>query len=153
MGAWTCPDCGAPFANRNAAHSCARVDLDRHFAKARPGVRAAFDRLVEIASADGPIPVVAQKSRIVFAAPMRFLAIQVPRDRLRGHVLHDRAVPHRVVTEIVPNAYESGLYLHRFAIRSAAEIDEAFAALVREAARRVGRRERLRERPARLVTR
>jgi hypothetical protein len=68
--AWTCPDCGAPFANRNASHSCVRVDLDRHFDKARPGVRAAFDRLVELASVDGPIPVVAQKSRIVFASPM-----------------------------------------------------------------------------------
>ena len=78
---WTCPDCGAPFANRDASHSCVVIDLDPHFEKARPGVRAAFDRLVEIASVDGPIPVVAQKTRIVFASPMRFLAIQVPRDR------------------------------------------------------------------------
>lgn len=141
--AWTCPDCGAPFANRNASHSCVRVDLDRHFDKARPGVRAAFDRLVELASVDGPIPVVAQKSRIVFASPMRFLAIQVPRDRLRGHVLHDRPVAHPVVTEIVANAYESGLYLHRFSVGSPDELDEAFAAFVREAAERVGRRGRL----------
>jgi hypothetical protein len=140
---WTCPECGAPFANRNASHSCVRVELDRHFDKARPGVRAAFDRLVELANVDGPIPVVAQKSRIVFASPMRFLAIQVPRDRLRGHVLHDRAVPHPVVTAIVPNAYESGLYLHRFSVGSPNELDDAFAAFVREAAERVGRRARL----------
>jgi hypothetical protein len=151
--AWTCPDCGAPFANRNAAHSCVRVDLDEHFEKARPGVRAAFDRLVEIASVDGGIPVVAQKSRIVFASPMRFLAIQVPRHRLRGHVLHDRAVPHPIVTEIVPNAYGSGLFLHRFSVASAEELDDAFAAFVRDAAERVGRRARLRERPARRVVR
>jgi hypothetical protein len=141
--AWTCPACGAPFANRNASHSCVRVNLDRHFDKARPGVRAAFDRLVELASVDGPIPVVAQKSRIVFASPMRFLAVQVPRDRLRGHVLHDRPVPHPVVTEIVANAYESGLYLHRFSVGSPDELDDAFAAFVREAAERVGRRGRL----------
>ena len=140
--AWTCPDCGAPFANRNASHSCVLVDLDQHFAKSRPGVREAFERLVEIASVDGPIPVVAQKTRIVFASPMRFLAIQVPRDRLRGHVLHDRAVPHPVVTEIVPNAYESGLYLHRFSVASADQLDDAFAGFVREAAERVGRRGR-----------
>jgi hypothetical protein len=141
--AWTCPDCGAPFANRDASHSCVRVDLDRHFEKARPGVRAAFDLLLELATVDGPIPVVAQKSRIVFAAPMRFIAIQVPRDRLRGHVLLDRAVPHPVVTEIVPNAYESGLYLHRFSVATPEEFDDAFAAFVREAAERVGRRRRL----------
>ena len=143
MPSWTCPDCGAPFANRDASHSCVHVDLDRHFEKAAPGVRAAFDRLVEIVNADGSIPVVVQKSRIVFAAPMRFLAIQVPRRRLRGHVLHDRAVPHPVVTEIVANAYESGLFLHRFSVASPEELDDAFAAFVREAAERVGRRSRL----------
>ena len=141
--AWTCPECGAPFANRKASHSCVLVDLDRHFEKARPGVRAAFDRLVEIVNVDGSIPVVAQKGRIVFAAPMRFIAVQVPRDRLRGHVLHDRAVPHPAVTEIVPNAYESGLYLHRFSVGPPEELDDAFAAFVREAAERVGRRSRL----------
>jgi hypothetical protein len=47
------------------------------------------------------------------------------------------------VTEIVANAYESGLYLHRFSVGSPDELDEAFAAFVREAAERVGRRGRL----------
>jgi hypothetical protein len=74
---------------------------------------------------------------------MRFLAITVQRDRLTGHVFLERPVPHAVVTEIVPNAYGSGLFLHRLAIRDASELDDDFAALVREAAARVGRRERL----------
>jgi len=91
--------------------------------------------------------VVAQKSRIVVAAPMRFVAVQVRRDRLTGHVLAERAVPHSVVTEIVPNAYDTGLYLHRLSIRSRDELDEPFAAFVREAAARVGRRERLAKAP------
>ena len=139
---WTCPDCGAPFATLNASHSCVRVSVDAHFAGADPVVRAAFDRLVELASVDGPIPVVAQKTRIVLAAPMRFLAIQVHKDRLRGHVLLERAVAHPVVTEIVPDAYGSGLYLHKLEILRPDDLDAAFAALVREAAARVGRRER-----------
>ena len=141
--AWICPDCGAPFAAPNASHSCVRVELDDHFVGASPDVRLAFDRLVELATVDGPIPVVAQKTRIVFAAPMRFMVIQVRRDRLIGHVLFDRAVPHAVVTEIKPNAYESGLFLHRLAIRSPNELDDAFARLIREAASWVGRRQRL----------
>ena len=96
-----------------------------------------------LATVDGPIPVVAQKTRIVLAAPMRFLAVEVRRDRLVGHVLSDRAVEHPLVTEIVTNAYGSGLFLHRISIRSPDELDEAFARFVREAAARVGRRERL----------
>jgi hypothetical protein len=141
--AWTCPRCGAPFANANASHSCVSIDVASHFAQADPAVRAAFDRLLELASLDGPVSVVAQKTRIVFAAPMRFLAVQVRRDRLIGHVFHERAVPHPVVTEIVPDAHGSGLYMHRVTIRSADELDAAFANFVREAAARVGRRERL----------
>jgi hypothetical protein len=140
---WHCPRCGAPFANANASHSCVVVGLDQHFLGADPAVRAAFDRLVELAEVDGPVSVVPQKTRIVLAAPMRFIAIQVRRDRLIGHVLHERTVPHRVITEIVPDAYGSGLYLHRLSVHSDDELDDSFAALVRDAARRVGRRERL----------
>jgi len=78
--AWTCPDCGAPFGNSNASHSCVRIELDARFAGAAPDVRA---------------------------------------------------------------AYGSGLFLHRVSIRSPDELDDAFARFVREAAARVGRRERL----------
>jgi hypothetical protein len=151
MGSWVCPECGAPFAAPNASHSCVRVPLDERFVGASPSVRASFDRLVELATVDGDIPVVAQKTRIVFAAPMRFLAVVVRKNRLDGHVLLDRSAPHPVVTEIVPNAYESGLFLHRFSITDAAQLDAEFAAIVREGAARVGRRARLqgRTRPAR----
>jgi hypothetical protein len=76
---------------------------------------------------------------------MRFLAVVVHRDRLSGHVFLERPVPHAVVTGIVPNAYDSGLFLHRLSIRDSSQLDDAFGALVRESARRVGRRERLRK--------
>jgi hypothetical protein len=143
MSDWICPDCGAPFANANASHSCVRIDVAERFAGASPEVRGAFDRLVELASVDGPMSIVAQKTRIVLAAPMRFVAVQVHPAWLGGHVLADRPAPHPVVTEIVSDAFGSGLYLHRLSVRSAAELDDAFAAFVREAAARVGRRERL----------
>ena len=148
MAVWTCPDCGAPFAAPNASHSCVRVSIDERFVGADPLVRAAFDRLVELATVDGDIPIVAQKTRIVLAAPMRFLAVAARRDRLIGHVLLDRPAPHAVVTEIVPNAFGSGLFLHRLSIADPSQLDTAFAAIVREAAARVGRRERFRQRSA-----
>jgi hypothetical protein len=143
VGTWTCPRCGAPFANANASHSCVNVELDAHFYRASPSVRAAFDRLVDLAQVDGPVSIVPQKTRIVLAAPMRFLAVQVRRDRLVGHVFAERALAHGVVTEIVPDAYGTGLFMHRLSIRSADDLDEPFAELVREAGARVGRRDRL----------
>jgi hypothetical protein len=75
---------------------------------------------------------------------MRFMAIMVRRDRLTGHVFHERAMPHPVVTEIVPDAYGSGLFMHRLSIHRSDELDDAFGRFMREAAARVGRRERLR---------
>jgi hypothetical protein len=140
---WICPRCGAPFANRDAAHSCVTIALDERFTTSAPDVRAAFDRLVELASADGPVAVVPQRTRIVLACPMRFLAVHVRRDRLAGHVFLERAVAHPLITDIVPDAYGSGLVMHRFVIGGPNELDTAFAAIVREAAARVGRRERL----------
>lgn len=148
MAAWTCPRCGAPFANANASHSCVDIDLDAHFVTAHPGTRAAFDRLVELAQVDGPVSVVPQKTRIVLAAPMRFIALQVRRDRLIGHILHEGAVRHPLVVEILPDAYGSGLFLHRLSISSAGDLDAAFARLIRDAAARVGRRERLTSPPS-----
>ena len=103
------PDCGAPFGSANASHSCVRVKLEERFAGADPAVREAFDRLVELATVDGPVPIVAQKTRIVLAAPMRFAAVQVGRDRLTGHVLAERPFEHPAVVDIVEDAYGSGL--------------------------------------------
>jgi hypothetical protein len=140
---WICPRCGAPFANANASHSCVRIDVAERLAGASPDARAAFDRLVELASVDGPVTVVAQKTRIVLAAPMRFAAVHVHPDWLGGHVLAERDSPHPVVAEIVPDAYGSGLFLHRLSITSADQLDEAFGAFISVAAARVGRRERL----------
>jgi hypothetical protein len=145
--AWTCPRCGAPFVAPNAQHSCVTEDLDRHFAAAAPAVRQAFDRLVTMASVDGPVAVVAQKTRIVLAAPMRFLAVQVRRDRLTGHVFLERRVDHPAVIAVVPDAWGSKLVLHRFAVGGPGELDDAFGAIVRESAGRVGRRPRLAGRP------
>jgi len=140
---WTCPRCGAPFANRDATHSCVSIGLDERFVDAAPEVREAFDRLVEQASVDGPVAVVPQRTRIVIACPMRFLAVQVRRDSLAGHVFLERAVAHTLIREAVPDAYGSGLVMHRFVVRTPGELDDAFAAIVRAGAARVGRRQRL----------
>jgi len=42
-GMWACPECGRSFASRNQAHTCAALgDLDQHFARASPQVRATY---------------------------------------------------------------------------------------------------------------
>jgi hypothetical protein len=42
-GMWACPECGRSFASRNQAHACAALgELDQHFTRADPQVRATF---------------------------------------------------------------------------------------------------------------
>ena len=62
---WTCPSCGRSFASRNQSHACAALgDLELHFARSSPQVRAAFDAALACVRAVGPVQVLAEKTRI-----------------------------------------------------------------------------------------
>jgi hypothetical protein len=42
---WVCPSCGRSFANPRQSHTCAPLgDLDGHFGRSSPAVRATYDR-------------------------------------------------------------------------------------------------------------
>ena len=56
-GMWACPECGRSFASRHQVHTCAALgDLDQHFTRASPQVRATFDTVLAAVSALGPVP-------------------------------------------------------------------------------------------------
>ena len=77
---------------------------------------------------------------------MRFVgASRSMRDRLTGHVLRRGAARRiRSSPRSSPSAYGSGLYRPPPLDRMLpSQLDDAFAAFIREAAERVGRRERL----------
>jgi hypothetical protein len=128
---WRCPKCGHEFVTRNLWHSCARYRLEDHFAGKPPELRQAFDRYVEIARACGPVTVYAQKTRIVIQARVRFAGAIV-----RGHWLDagmwlKRRVEHPLLVRV--ESFGRLGYGHHFRLRSAADVDEALAQLMREA--------------------
>jgi hypothetical protein len=85
---WDCPGCGRSFANRHQVHTCAQLgDLDRHFAGADPNVRAAFDQVLAVVSAFGPVQVLAEKTRIALQVRMSFAAFTPRRHWLTGHLV------------------------------------------------------------------
>ena len=69
---WICPECGARLVSHNLWHSCVRGSLDALFAGAEPAVRAAAERYVEMLRTLGDVQVIAQKSRLVCVARVRF---------------------------------------------------------------------------------
>jgi hypothetical protein len=143
---WTCPRCGHRFVTANSWHSCTRLTLDEVFARARPNVRASFDRWLAMAEQCGPLAVIPQKTRIVFMDRVRFAGAQVLRDRLRVSFSLTREVdrpPFRLTR------YAPGWVAHVFDIRDPSELDDPeLQALLRESYRDLGQQGALRARRA-----
>jgi hypothetical protein len=136
---WTCPKCGHRFVTRNLWHSCGRYRLADHFLDTDPVVREVFDRFWTIARSCGPATRYAQKTRIVFQVRVRFASAMTRTHALDATLWLKRRVEHPWVrrVEVLP----PGAFIHHFRLTDPAQLDEAFALLVREAYA-AGRQER-----------
>ena len=144
-GMWTCPDCGRSFASRNQSHACAALgDLDLHFARSSPQVRAAFDAALACVRAVGPVQVLAEKTRIALQVRMSFAAFMPRRDWLNGHLVLARRIDTPRFLRV--ETFSPRNVLHAFRLSGPDEVDAEFAAWLAEAYR-VGAQEH-RRRPA-----
>jgi len=139
---WRCPECGRSFANRNQSHSCSDVSLQSHFTGKTEYVRELFDALVAMIKKCGPVKVLPEKTRIAFQVRMSFIAVQVRRNYLIGHLVFARRVEHPRFTRV--ETFSPRNHLHAFRIDSLGELDDEFASWVREAYA-VGEQKHLRE--------
>jgi len=130
------------FASRNQTHTCAPLgDLDRHFARTSPPVRAAFDRVLAVVSGLGPVVVLPEKTRIALQARMSFAAFMPRRQWLGGHLVLARRADSPRFLRI--DTYSPRNVVHAFRLTSPADVDEEFVAWLAEAYR-VGAQQHLR---------
>ena len=94
-------------------------------------MRELFDVLTGMIKKCGPVKVLPEKTRIAFQVRMSFIAVQVRRDYLTGHFVFARRVEHPRFTRV--ETFSPRNHLHAFRIDSLAELDNEFAAWVREA--------------------
>jgi hypothetical protein len=138
---WTCPSCGRSFASRNQSHTCAALgDLDRHFARSSPQVRAAFDAALACVSGVGPVQVLAEKTRIALQVRMSFAAFMPRRDWLNGHLVLARRIDSPRFLRV--ETFSPRNVVHAFRLSGPDEVDPEFAAWLAEAYR-VGAQEHL----------
>jgi hypothetical protein len=131
---WTCPECGRTFANRNQTHTCAKLgDLDRHFERSDPSVRATFDRVLAALGKLGPVEVLPEKTRIALHVRMSFAAFIPRRHWLDGHLVLAREVADDRFRRV--QVFSKGNVLHEFRLTSAEDVDAAFVAYLGEAYR------------------
>jgi hypothetical protein len=139
---WKCPECSRSFANLNQTHTCAPLgDLDRHFARRPPELRALFDALAKAVSACGPSEVLSEKTRIAFHRRLSFLSVYPRKDHLiLGFLLAER-LDHPRFESV--QTFSPRNHVHNLRLRGIAEIDDEVREWIR-AAYEVGEQRHLR---------
>lgn len=128
---WTCPKCRHRFVTRNMWHSCGNYSLEGHFEGKETSVRQVFDKLLALVQQCGPVTVIPQKTRIAIQARVRFAGGVARKNWFDAGLWLTRRAGHsclRRVDTFGPKSY--GLH---FRLTRPEDLDEGFAALVREA--------------------
>jgi hypothetical protein len=117
----------------NIWHSCTQVELASHFEGKPPQLHRTFERFVDLARACGSVTVYAQKTRIVIQARVRFAGAVVRKDWLDAGLWLKRRAEHPRLVRI--ESLGTAGFGHHFRLSRPEEVDEALAALMREAYR------------------
>ena len=77
---WVCPECGARLVSRNLWHCCGDYTLEDLFSRAEMGVLHLARRYVDLLHGLGDVQVIAQKTRLVAVARVRFAGLSPRRN-------------------------------------------------------------------------
>jgi hypothetical protein len=128
---WICPRCGRSFANTEQTHTCAPPgDLDRHFARSDPAVRATFDHILGLL---GPVEVLPEKTRIALHVRMSFAAFMPRRHWLAGHLVLATPEDHATFRRV--EVFSPRNIVHTFRLTGPQDVDQDFTRLLRKAYR------------------
>jgi hypothetical protein len=144
---WICPKCGARLVSRNLWHSCGLFTLDALFAGAAPGVLELARDYVAMLHSLGDVQVIAQKTRLVCVARVRFAGLS-PRKRgfKATFALHRWLDSPRIVKQVDYGPRWRGHYV---SIQSRTDLDDELRGWLQEAHDVVGLQADLPERTGR----
>ena len=90
-----------------------------------------FWRFAELVRANGPVEIIAEKSRIAFHVRMSFSAVSLKSHWMDGHVVLARRLDEPRFTRI--ETFSPRNHLHEFRIKSLEELDARVEAWLKEA--------------------
>ena len=93
---------------------------------------------------NGPVKILPEKTRIAFQVRMSFIAVQVRQNYLIGHFVFARRVESPRFLRV--ETFSTRNHLHAFRVDGLADLDDEFAAWIREAYA-VGEQKHLRKNP------
>jgi hypothetical protein len=128
---WSCPKCGARLVSRNLWHSCGRFTLEALFAGAAPGVLELAREYVAMLHSLGDVQVLAQKTRLVCVARVRFAGLS-PRKRgfQATFALHRWLDSPRIVKKV---DYGPRWRAHYVSVQTRADLDDELRGWLQEA--------------------
>jgi hypothetical protein len=128
---WICPKCGARLVSRNLWHSCGQFTLDNLFAGAAPGVLEQAREYVAMLHSLGDVQVLAQKTRLVCVARVRFAGLY-PRKRSfqATFALHRWLGSPRIVKKV---DYGPGWCGHYVNVQARTDLDDELRGWLQEA--------------------
>lgn len=123
-GGWTCPDCGRNFAKRGQKHVCEVWTVDHHLGDKPDHVIDLFHRLSEAIGRCGPFEYAPVRVQVGFRVQRIFAGVALKKTGLHGYLDLAKRVESERFQKIMP--YTKRLWVHRFAITSAEQLDDEF---------------------------
>ena len=128
---WVCPSCGARLVSRNLWHSCVQLTLDELFARSDPPVLEVARTYVSMLHSLGDVQVIAQKTRLVCVARVRFAGLSPRKDGfLANFSLHRWLDSPRIVKT---TDYGPRWRSHNVLVQSPMDLDDELKSWLQEA--------------------
>lgn len=127
---WTCPNCGRQFAKAGQGHVCGAWSVEQHLEGHDAATLALYEKFVQLVQACGPFAYAATKAQIGFQVKRIFAGVHLTKKGLEGYLDIARRVDSPRFSRVSP--YTHRLFVHRFVISDASELDDEFAGWVCE---------------------
>jgi len=127
---WICPRCGARLVSRNLWHSCGQFTVEALFANAESATLGLARAYVAMLHSLGDVQVIAQKTRLVCVARVRFAGLYPRKDGfLASFALHRWLDSPRIVKTADYGPRWRG---HFVRVQSEADLDDQLRAWLQE---------------------
>jgi hypothetical protein len=131
IGYWTCPTCGRSFARVGQGHVCGRWTVEQQLEGHDPTTLAFYEKFVQLVQACGSFEYAPTRRQIGFQVKRIFAGVHLTKKGLEGYLDMARRVDSPRFSRVSP--YTHRLFVHRFIISDASELDDEFAGWVCEA--------------------
>ena len=128
---WSCPECGRTFARTKQTHVCGTWTVEEHLEGADERALDLFRQFVSIVESSGDFEFAPTSRQIGLRGARRiFAGVRLTKRGLEGYLDLPRRVESPAFHHVAP--YTKKLSVHHFVLERPEQLDDEFAACIRE---------------------